>query len=73
MVLVRGLDRTDDNDALIDMPDDLWRQHVDEIQRDFMTLPQGTITFKDFCYRYFNGDSTTNAMRIWANLKNESK
>jgi hypothetical protein len=70
-MLVKGLDRTDDNEALADMPDDLWSQHTEEVRRSFAELPAGSISFKDFCYKYYTGESTTNAMRIWANLKAE--
>jgi hypothetical protein len=71
MVLVKGFDRTDDNEALVGMPDELWRQHTEEIQREFLALPEGSISFKDFCYRYFTGEATTDAMRIYANSKSQ--
>lgn len=72
MVLVKGLDRTDnEEDPLKDMPDDLWREHTSEIQREFLLLPENTMTFKAFCYRYYIGEATTSAMRIYATQKDE--
>lgn len=69
MVLVRGLDRTDDNESLFGMPDDLWKQHVDEIQREFSLLPEGSLGFRQFCYLYYTKEKTTLAMRIYEEIK----
>ncbi len=70
MVLVRGLDRTDDNESLFGMPDDLWREHTEEIRSEFDLLSvENKVTFKEFCMRYFTGERTTQAMRIYAEYK----
>ena len=69
MVLVRGLDRTEDNEALFGMPDNLWKQHVDEIQREFHLLPQGEIGFREFCLKYYTKEKITQAMRIYEEEK----
>jgi hypothetical protein len=71
-MIVRGLDRTDDNTWLVDMPDELWGQHTEEIRREFEEnlRTEGTkLSFSEFCLQFFDGRVKTEAMIIHAASK----
>mmetsp|Transcript_25747 Transcript_25747/g.41577 ORF Transcript_25747/g.41577 Transcript_25747/m.41577 type:complete len:130 (+) Transcript_25747:2612-3001(+) len=69
MVIVTGLDRTDDH--LTGMPDELWGKHTEEIMEDFKQ--QEKLGFTEFCALYANGTKVTAAMKIFAEMKNKDR
>mmetsp|Transcript_12602 Transcript_12602/g.16304 ORF Transcript_12602/g.16304 Transcript_12602/m.16304 type:complete len:133 (-) Transcript_12602:986-1384(-) len=64
MVIVAGLDRTDQNPFLSGMSDELWSEHNKEIQEDFKVAQaaEPSIDFANFCKKYAEGTATTKAM-----------
>ncbi len=65
MVVVVGLDRTDESPGLQGMDDDLWSRHTSEVLQAFTTAQNGgdCVSFKEFCKGYSDGSRSTRAMR----------
>lgn len=64
MVVIEGLDRTDNVKYLSDMGDELWKEHTTELTEEYeKEKMKGTNkTFKDFCKDYATGVKISKAM-----------
>jgi len=66
MVVVEGLDRTDGNDYLKNMPDDLWTEHTKEIVNRYTAGEGHGLAFKEFCQLFYEGKLQTESMKTHA-------